>query len=111
MSQIARWRHTAATTSIILMGVGLRRGFRSLVLAVGLSIVSVGCSEEDPAGPDVTGYTLPEAKKTLKQAGINPMIESDAVFGVIVEENFTVCEVHAVNENAVRLTVDNDSCQ
>ena len=88
-------------------------GIIQRALALGLlCTVLVACGEDvNPAGPDVTGWTLPEAKKALKKAGVNPQIESDALFGVIVEENFTVCEVHPLNSKAVRLTVDNDGCQ
>ena len=70
----------------------------------------VGCSSEEPAGPDVVGMMLPTAKDKLKKAGVTADVDSDGLFGVIVEENWVVCDTHSVNDHMVRLEVSKDDC-
>ena len=55
--------------------------------------------------------TLPDAKAALAEAGVTASTHAtDAAFGVVVEENFVVCDVEAVNENMVRLEVAKHGC-
>jgi hypothetical protein len=68
-----------------------------------------GCGKEDLGGaPDVRGLQLPEAKQQLKQAGYGTSVKSDATFGVIVEEHFTVCKEHSPKGKLVPLEVSKD---
>jgi len=54
--------------------------------------------------------TLPDAKKALKIADVRASVHSDSLFGVIVEENFVVCDEEAVNARMVRLEVSKYDC-
>jgi beta-lactam-binding protein with PASTA domain len=78
-----------------------------VVLAVGAAALGVAaCGQEDLKGaPNVKGLALPEAKQQLKRAGFESSVKSDALFGVIVEEHFTVCEEHSPNGKLVPLEV------
>jgi hypothetical protein len=80
------------------------------LLVVISATLLAGCGE-DAAGPDVRGMTLPDAKAALADAGITASTHAtDAAFGVLVEENFVVCDVEAVNEQMVRLEVAKHGC-
>jgi beta-lactam-binding protein with PASTA domain len=82
----------------------------SLVLALAATSLLTACGE-DPAGPDVRGMTLPDAKAKLAEAGVEVSTHAKgAAFGVIIEENFVVCEVEAINERMVRLEVAKRGC-
>jgi hypothetical protein len=83
---------------------------RSLGAIAAALVLLGGCGGEDPAGPDVRGMTLPDAKKALKTADVRASVHSDALFGVIVEENFVVCDQEAVNARMVRLEVSKYDC-
>lgn len=80
---------------------------RSLIAAAGAALAIAACGEEDlGAAPDVRGLTLPKAEERLKTAGYSADVKSDAVFGVIVRENFRVCEQHKPEDgNLVPLDV------
>jgi hypothetical protein len=83
-------------------------GLASCLLA-GISLA--GCGGEEPAGTDVRGMTLPDAKKQLKEAGVTAQVHAeDALFGVLVEGNFVVCDVEAINQYSVRLEVAKHGC-
>lgn len=79
-----------------------------VILAV--MAVSACGSAPKPAGPDVTGMNLMDAKKTLKKHNVNVTVHSDALFGVLVEQNFIVCKDVAVNKRMVRLEVSKGEC-
>jgi len=83
---------------------------RSLGAIAAALVLLAGCGGEDPAGPDVRGMTLPDAKKALKIADVRASVHSDSLFGVIVEENFVVCDEEAVNARMVRLEVSKYDC-
>ncbi|MDF9716477.1 hypothetical protein [Nocardioides sp. ChNu-99] len=54
---------------------------------------------------------LVDARATLKDEAIEVTIgETDVAFGVLVEANFVVCEVHAVNDRMVRVDVAKRGC-
>jgi hypothetical protein len=57
--------------------------------------------------PNVKGLALPEAKAQLEKAGSAASVKSDAMFGVVIEEKFTVCEEHSPNGKLVPLEVSN----
>jgi hypothetical protein len=62
---------------------------------VGVLVMGViaGCGGDDLGdAPDVRGLSLPAAERTLKQQNYSADVTSDGLFGVIVEENWTVCE-------------------
>jgi major membrane immunogen (membrane-anchored lipoprotein) len=81
-----------------------------LILALAAASLLTACGE-DPAGPDVRGMTLPDAKAALAEAGVEASAHAeDAAFGILIEENFVVCEVEAVNERMVRLEVAKRGC-
>jgi predicted small secreted protein len=80
------------------------------VAAIFAAVLLSGCGA-DPAGPDVRGMTLPDAKAKLAEAGVEVSTHAtDAAFGILVEENFVVCDVEAVNERMVRLEVAKHDC-
>jgi hypothetical protein len=55
--------------------------------------------------------TLPDAKAALAEAGVEVSAHAeDAAFGILIEENFVVCDVEAVNERMVRLEVAKRGC-
>src|SRR4051794_41157341 len=74
------------------------------IAAIGLSMSLTACGEKpDPAGPDVTGMSLPQAKAALKKAHVNTSVHADTLFGVLIESNFVVCDEAAINAHMVRL--------
>lgn len=64
-----------------------------------------GCGEDLGGAPDVSGLPLPEAKQELERAGFRSAVTSDAAFGVVVEENFTVCDQESPKSKLVPLEV------
>jgi len=81
-----------------------------LLAALGLTAFVAGCGSK-PVGPDVRGMSLPDAKASLTKAGVNATVHpKDALFGVLVEANFVVCDEHAVNAHMVRLDVAKHGC-
>ena len=82
----------------------------SLLLALVATSLLTACGDE-PAGPDVRGMTLPDAKAELAQAGVQVSAHAeDAAFGILIEENFVVCDIEAINERMVRLDVAKRGC-
>jgi hypothetical protein len=72
-----------------------------MLLIVGLTLT--GCGEK-PVGPAVRGMSLPDARAELQKAGVNASVHAkDALLGVLVESNFVVCDLKAVNSHMVRL--------
>lgn len=70
----------------------MRKTITTAIVTVFLALGS-GCGEADLGGaPDVRGLPLDDAKIQLKKSGYTASESSDALFGVIVEENFTVCK-------------------
>lgn len=68
-------------------------GSRTLAtLAASLTLGLTACGGGTGGAPDVKGLPLPDAKRQLKQAGYSSAVTSDATFGVVVEQNFTVCD-------------------
>lgn len=84
-----------------------RMALRTLSIALVLSAsVFAGCGSADLKGaPDVSGLSLPDAKAQLKAAGFGASVTSDAMLGVIIEENFTVCKVKEPKGKLVPLEV------
>lgn len=83
---------------------------KALVLLVLVAGLVTACGAE-PAGPDVRGMTLPDARIALSEAGVEASAHAeDAAFGILIEENFVVCEVEAINEQMVRLEVAKRGC-
>jgi uncharacterized lipoprotein YajG len=58
--------------------------------------------------PDVRGLGLPDAKRRLKSSGYRASVHSDALFGVVIEENFTVCSQGDKNGHLVPLEVSKE---
>lgn len=80
------------------------------LLGVGIGAVG-GCGGEEPAGPDVRGLNLVDAKKKLAEAKVETTVHAkDGLFGVIIEENFVVCDIEAVSKHMVRLEVAKNGC-
>lgn len=77
-----------------------------VVAAVAVGLALGACGEEDLGGaPDVQGLPLDDAKTQLKKAGYTASETSDALFGVIIDSNFTVCEQSSPNGKLVPLEV------
>lgn len=65
-----------------------------------------GCGGADLGGaPNVQGLALPDANERLEGAGFSSSVTSDALFGVIVESNYTVCEQKTPSGQLVPLEV------
>jgi beta-lactam-binding protein with PASTA domain len=61
--------------------------------AIGAATSENEASPKKPAVPEVTGLALPEAKSVLLAKGYRTSVKAEnAMFGVIVEQNFTVCD-------------------
>jgi hypothetical protein len=79
--------------------------------AVSLSLLFAACGGEEPAGSDPVGMNLEDARELLKKEGIEVTIgDTDTLMGVIIESNFVVCKVHAVNDKIVRVDVAKRGC-
>jgi hypothetical protein len=90
-----------------------RLGVLALVI-VALALTASGCGASPtptPAGPDVRGMALAEAETTLKNAGIAYSEHAlDGLFGIVVKQNWVVCDEHSVNERMVRLDAAKHGC-
>lgn len=61
--------------------------------------------------PDVVGLTLPTAKRMLKAAGFVPDPENtDTTFGIIVPENYTICEQDPPRGDVVHVLAQKYGC-
>lgn len=81
-----------------------------IALAIAVVIPLAGCGKDSPkpAGPDVRGMTLPDAKAALKKASVSTTVHADhSMFGVVVEQNWIVC---SENVHMVRLDVSKNEC-
>jgi hypothetical protein len=77
-------------------------------LAVAVMLVG-GCGSADLGNaPDVRGLSLPSAKQRLESAGYRADVQSDAMFGVIVESNWTVCDEDSPQGKLVPIKVDRE---
>lgn len=83
----------------------------ALLLAFVVLVGACGKDSPKPAGPDVRGMSLPDAKAALKKEAISTTVHADhSMFGVVVEENWIVCSEKAVNTHMVRLNVSKGDC-
>ena len=82
----------------------------SLIALIAAAAITLGgCGEEDTGGaPEVKGLSLPSAEQKLKAAGFNADVSSDALFGVVVKENYIVCDQSAPAGKLVPLEVSKD---
>lgn len=85
----------------------MRKLLAGLIVALALGLSACG-SEDLGAAPDVRGLALPEAEALLKKAGFETTVTDDALFGVIVESHFTVCEQHSPEGQLVPIEVSKD---
>jgi hypothetical protein len=76
-----------------------------LVLALS-GLTACGSRSVDPAGPDVVGMNLPDAKVQLHKVGVETTVHTSALLGVLIPEHFIVCQEVAVNNKMVRLEVE-----
>lgn len=84
----------------------MRQGaLRALAGATIATIALAGCGGGLNGAPDVKGLSLPDAKQQLRQAGYRASVTSDATFGVIIEQNFTVCGESSPDGKLVPLKV------
>ena len=64
------------------------------------------CGQESLNGaPKVVGLALPDAEQTLQAAGYTDSVKTDAMFGVIIPDHFTVCTEHTPVNKMVPLDV------
>ena len=85
----------------------MRKTFAALIATGALALA--GCGGNDTGGaPEVEGLSLPSAKQKLKAAGYNADVSSDALFGVIIESNFIVCDQTEPSGKLVPLEVSKD---
>jgi hypothetical protein len=80
--------------------------FVTALIAVGMLTGCGGTDGPKPAGPDVRGINLADAKLLLKAAKISPTVHADTMFGVLVDANYIVCDEAYINATMVRLEVD-----
>jgi hypothetical protein len=89
----------------------MRRILTTVWLAAAL--VAAGCAGDDGTSsgvPNVRGLNLPDAEKQLKRVGYGTSVTSDGMFGVIVKQNFTVCDQEKPNGHLVPLKVAKHGC-
>jgi hypothetical protein len=80
-----------------------------LIVALSVCAVLVSCGGGGTGGaPDVRGLSLPSAERVLKQDNYRADVSSDGLFGVIVEENWTVCEQSEPKGRLVPLEVSKE---
>jgi hypothetical protein len=83
------------------------------VLALGIIGTAVSPDEPVSAKPhvvDVRGLSLPIAKQTLKRAGYATSVTSDSLMGVVIEENYIVCDQHDPKGHLVPIEVSKHGC-
>jgi hypothetical protein len=74
--------------------------------ALASAVLLAACGETDLGGaPNVQGLALDTANVQLERAGFSSSVTDDAMFGVIIESHFTVCEQGAPNGQLVPLEV------
>jgi beta-lactam-binding protein with PASTA domain len=78
---------------------------KRLLTILAVAVVFGGCGTDLGDAPNVEGLALPDAKEQLKQAGYEASVKSNAMFGVIVESNYTVCKEHTPSGKLVPLDV------
>ena len=111
MTKMKNWWHNLKpmTRKLIIVGVVV------MMIVSYLSPPEEPVAKHKPAGPhvvDVRGLTLPTARKQLKAHG-NYTADAKAkgaIFGVLVEENFTVCEQGKPKGHLVPLKVSKRDC-
>ena len=82
----------------------------AVACALAAAVLLSGCSKH-PAGPDVRGLNLVGAESALEKAGVAFTEHAkDAPLGILVKDNFVVCDVKYVSENMVRLEVAKHGC-
>lgn len=70
-----------------------------------------GCGGKTPPGPDVTGEGLVKAESDLKAAGISYSEHAkDGIAGIIVKDNWVVCDEKYVSPHEVRLDAAKHGC-
>lgn len=70
-------------------------------------------ASSEPSGepPDVVGLTLPTAQNALRDAGYKADVSNtDAALGILVPENYTVCEQSAPVGNLVPILAQKEGC-
>jgi beta-lactam-binding protein with PASTA domain len=81
----------------------------TVAAAIAFGVVACGGTDLG-AAPDVRGLALPDAKQELKQAGYTASVKTNALFGVIVEEHYSVCSQSKPKGMLVPIEADKD-CQ
>lgn len=75
------------------------------------ALTACGSSAKKPVGPNVVGEALPQAETELKAAGITYSEHAkDATFGILVKDNFVVCDEKYVSPHEVRLDAAKHGC-
>jgi hypothetical protein len=81
----------------------------SAAIAALACVAGIGCGSENLGdAPDVQGLPLDTAKQLLKQDGYQTAVTDDAMFGVIIESHFIVCEQSSPRGKLVPLEVSKD---
>ena len=75
------------------------------VVILGLLLPEEGENVDLGGAPDVRGIALPDARQQLERANYRPSVKSQSVLGIIVEENWTVCEQDTPNGRLVPVEV------
>ena len=83
-----------------------------LALGILASLTLSACGEPNFSGaPDVRGMNLSDANAQLKKAGYaSTVVENDALFGVVVEQNFVVCDQEDTKNKLVPVKVAKHGC-
>ena len=85
---------------------------KRLMMLGAIAVVLSGCGDPDFAGaPDVRGLNLVDANQQLADKGFSStIVESDALFGVVIEENFVVCDQEDTRGKLVPVSVAKRGC-
>ena len=86
----------------------MRKALATVAALAVLGLASCGGSEDLGSAPDVRGLSLPTAEQQLKKSGFSADVSSDGLFGVLVEENWTVCDQSSPKGRLVPLDVSKD---
>lgn len=90
---------------------GVRTWQKAGGAALVVMAVATGCSSTPAVGPNVVGMTLPSAEEKLTASNIAFSTHAiDGSLGVIVKDNWVVCEQVTVDATTVRLEVAKRGC-
>lgn len=65
---------------------------------------------ELPKDLDVIGMTVADAEAVIDEAGYRMITEDHSAFGIIVKENFVICDAARLSKSTVKVLASNRGC-